>query len=76
MTIPCPINAIELPGVPRLDLKGLIVIVGPNSSGKTQLLRDINDVVCGRHRELVVASGVSFSAPPPPDDYLSLLYVC
>ena len=50
MKITCPIHAIDIPGVLGLEMKGLIVVVGPNSSGKTQLLNDINETVCGRRR--------------------------
>ncbi len=59
-----PIRTIDLPGAPDLELRGLIVVVGPNSSGKTQLLHDLNETVCGRSRELVVASALTFTTPP------------
>ena len=64
-----PIRSIDLPGVANLALQGLIVVVGPNSSGKTQLLRDINEIICGRRRELVVASTVSFDTLPPFEEH-------
>jgi len=54
-------------------MRGLIVVVGPNSSGKTQLLYDINETVCGRRRELVVSSGITFGKPPPFDEYFNFL---
>jgi len=73
MKITCPIHAIDIPGVTDLEMRGLIVVVGPNSSGKTQLLHDINETVCGRRREFVVASGVIFRKPPPFDDYFDFL---
>jgi len=73
MNIECPVRAIDLPGVPDLSLRGLIVLVGPNSSGKTQLLHDIDDTVCGRPRQLVVASAVAFRQPPPIDEYFEFL---
>jgi hypothetical protein len=73
MDVKCPIRSVDLPGVPDVKLQGLIVIVGPNSSGKTQLLHDLNEVVVGRPRELVVASGVSFNPPPPFNEYFAFL---
>lgn len=69
MDLECPIRSIDLPGVPDLELHGLIVVVGPNSSGKTQLLHDINEVVCGRRRQLVVAIAVSLRKPPSFNEY-------
>ena len=73
MDVTCPIRSVTLPGVPEMELRGLIVVIGPNSSGKTQLLQDLNDVVCGRKRQLVVASGVSFAEPPRFDEYFDFL---
>ena len=73
MDLTCPISSCDLPGVADLRLQGLIVVVGPNSSGKTQLLHDINEAVCGRPRQLVVATGVCFRAPPPFKEYFEFL---
>lgn len=73
MEIACPIYTIDLPGITDLKLQGLIVVVGPNSSGKTQFLHDLDETVCGRRRKLVVVSGITFSKPPPFDDYFSFL---
>lgn len=73
METTCPIKVIDIPGVSGLEMRGLIVVVGPNSSGKTQFLHDINETVCGRRRELVVSSGVTFRKPPPFDDYFAFL---
>jgi len=70
--IVCPVQTVDLPGVPDLGLRGLIVIVGPNSSGKTQFLHDINEAVCGRKRQLVVASAILFRKPPAFDEYFDL----
>ena len=41
MDVTCPIESVTLPGLEALALRGLIVVIGPNSSGKTQLLRDV-----------------------------------
>jgi ABC-type cobalamin/Fe3+-siderophores transport system ATPase subunit len=52
-----------LPDLGPLSCSGLIVIVGPNSSGKTQLLRDIRDRISGEPRKLVVASEIEVETP-------------
>ena len=65
-----PIERIHLPGL-RVDLKGLIVLVGANSSGKTSLLRDIHAVASGNPRTLLVANLVDFRPVPELDDYLT-----
>ena len=65
MEVTCPIRSVARPGVPDLKLQGLIVVIGPNSSGKTQFLHDVNETVCGRRRQLVVASGVFFGGNHP-----------
>src|SRR5688572_10531290 len=38
-------------------------MVGPNSSGKTQLLRDIRDRISGEPRQLVVATEIQIETP-------------
>ena len=73
MNLQNPIRAIDLPGVPDVELRGLIVVVGPNSSGKTQLLHDLNETVCGRVRQLVVASAVTLETPSPFEEYFEFL---
>lgn len=50
-----PIQKLCLRNLGQLSCAGLIVIVGPNSSGKSQLLRDISQKISGEPRELVVA---------------------
>lgn len=74
MEMQCPIHSVVIPGMSdSVELKGLIVIVGPNSSGKTQLLHDINEVVMGRKRQLVVVSSIKFNAAPDYAEYVALL---
>jgi len=73
MEIETPIASVDLPGIPDLELRGLIVVVGPNSSGKSQFLHDLNEVVVGRPRQLVVASGIQFREPPSFEEYLAHL---
>jgi hypothetical protein len=53
-----PLEHVALPLLGAVDCSGLIVIVGPNSSGKSQLLHDIHKRVTGQVRSLVVASDV------------------
>jgi ABC-type polar amino acid transport system ATPase subunit len=62
-----PIEWISIPPVGQLDMNGLVVVVGPNSSGKSQLLRDLRDAASGTPRELVVAESIKLSAPPSVD---------
>ncbi len=65
-----PISAVELPGRNLLDLKAFTVVVGPNSSGKTQLLRDIQAAAIGQARRLVVATKISFADLGELDEFV------
>ncbi len=58
-----PLKRVVIPGLGELDCSGLTVIVGSNSSGKTQLLRDIKARVAGEIRDLVVATDIEIEAP-------------
>jgi len=58
-----PIKRLELPELGELRCSGLIVIVGPNSSGKSQLLHDIKGKISGEIRELVVATDLKIETP-------------
>ena len=73
MGLDCPIRSVDLPGVPDVELRGLMVVVGPNSSGKTQFIHDLNDPLCGKPRTLVVAQALMFRPPPSFEDYFKLL---
>ena len=68
-----PVSSVRLPGMPEgLQLKGLIVVVGPNSSGKTNLLRDIHAAASGLQRDFVVAAEIGLrKAAPGVEDYIS-----
>src|SRR6266478_5259482 len=68
-----PLQLIELPGLGELDCSGLILLVGPNSSGKTQLLRDVHDRLMGSMRNFVVARRVELQKPVELNPYLSCL---
>jgi hypothetical protein len=59
-----PLEHLDLPGIGKVDCSGLILIVGPSSSGKSQLLRDIHQRVSGDPRKLVVASEVRVTRLP------------
>src|SRR5690349_23546962 len=67
-----PLESLHLPGVGRVECSGLILIVGPNSAGKSQLLRDIHQRVSGEPRQLVVATEVRI-APLPYEALMSAL---
>jgi ABC-type phosphate/phosphonate transport system ATPase subunit len=58
-----PIEYLDLPGLGEIDCSGLILIVGSNSSGKSQLLKDIYHRVLGGQRELVVAKKIDVRKP-------------
>ena len=59
-----PLRRVGLPGLGDLECSGLIVLVGPNSSGKSQLLQDIYRCIAGEPRNLVVAASVQIDKPP------------
>ena len=59
-----PLRQVTLPGLGDLECSGLIVLVGPNSSGKSQLLQDIYGRISGTPRPLVVASDIQIEKPP------------
>jgi hypothetical protein len=58
-----PLECVEVPGVGELRSSGLILVVGPNSSGKSQLLQDLFQRLAGEPRALVVASDVRVRKP-------------
>jgi Overcoming lysogenization defect protein-like, TOPRIM domain/AAA domain, putative AbiEii toxin, Type IV TA system len=58
-----PLQQVKLPGIGDLRCSGLILIVGPNSSGKSQFLQDLSLRLSGAPRSLVVASEVRISKP-------------
>ncbi len=59
-----PLGRVLLPGLGDLQCSGLVVLVGPNSSGKSQLLQDIYQRLAGEPRQLVVAQEISIEKPP------------
>lgn len=59
-----PIASLSIPGIPIFQPSGLIAIVGPNSSGKTRLLRDIDNYMNGSLESLVVATDIEIASVP------------
>lgn len=59
-----PLGKLTITGIGDVDCSGLILIVGPNSAGKSQLLRDIHQRVSGEPRRLVVASKIEIAKLP------------
>lgn len=68
-----PLKRVTLPGGKEIDTKGLVLIVGPNSSGKTQFLRDIHASLLGQPRRLVVAHEVNVNKPALIDELVECL---
>jgi hypothetical protein len=68
-----PLRSVAVPNVGRLESKGLVLVIGPNSSGKTQFLRDIQGRVQGQPRKLVVCDDVEIVRPPSLESLLELL---
>ena len=58
-----PLQEVLLPDLGAIDSAGLIDVIGPNSSGKTQLLRDLEQRLAGTPRNLVVAERISIQKP-------------
>lgn len=65
-----PIEAVSLQGITSLALRGLIVVVGPNSSGKTTLLREIHSAVSGVERKLLIAQKISYRSLPSVEAFI------
>lgn len=68
-----PFQRVVLPGLGELDCSGLILVVGPNSSGKTQLLQDLYRRLAGEPRTLVVATSVELRKPDDLNAFLACL---
>jgi energy-coupling factor transporter ATP-binding protein EcfA2 len=67
-----PLAQIVLPNNLSISPRGLIVLVGPNSSGKTQFLTDIASHLAGHTtRRSVVCSSITSQAPSDPAAFLN-----
>lgn len=69
-----PLKSIAVPNVGRIVPKGLVLVIGPNSAGKTQLLRDIHGRMLGNARRLVVCDDIEISRPPSLELLLDMLF--
>ena len=58
-----PLDRVVLSGIGELNCSGLILVVGPNSSGKTQLLHDLQMRLSGEPRLLIVAERIDVRKP-------------
>lgn len=67
------IKSFDIENISDISLSGLVVIIGPNSSGKTQLLHDLNSAICGKLRDLVVAQKIQYQEPSSFEEYFEHL---
>jgi len=58
-----PLKGIWLPGVELVNPKGVVVVVGPNSSGKTLFLRDIENYLLTGESSFVVCEAIAAAKP-------------
>lgn len=69
-----PLKSIAVPNVGRVMPKGLVLVIGPNSAGKTQFLRDIHGRMLGNARGLVVCDDIELSRPESLQPLLDVLF--
>ena len=69
-----PLKSIAIPNVGRLSPRGLVLVIGPNSSGKTQLLKDIHGRIVGQPRSLVVCDDIELQRPSSLESLLETLH--
>jgi ABC-type Na+ transport system ATPase subunit NatA len=69
-----PLKSIAVPNVGRVEPRGLVLVIGPNSAGKTQFLRDIHGRMLGNARRLVVCDDIEMSRPASLETLLEVLY--
>jgi len=65
-----PLKRIRLPGAVIEGPSGLIIVIGPNSSGKTLFLNDIQNHLSGSKESLVVCKSFAVNKPTSLGDYL------
>src|SRR5438105_8527890 len=68
-----PLESIELPDLGVVPATGLIVVVGPNSSGKTLLLRDVIQLVRGAPEKSIVCKSLRLRPPDSAQAFLTEL---
>src|SRR5437899_2540146 len=64
---------VALPEIGDIPCSGLTVIVGPNSSGKSQFLLDLYQHLTGERRKPVVASDVQVNKPADYPQFIRCL---
>ena len=62
-----PLKSITVPGAEISDPEGLIVVIGPNSSGKTLFLKDIERYLTTGKPELIVCQSITPQKPVDSD---------
>jgi hypothetical protein len=70
------LEGFSVPGVGAIDPRGLLVVVGPNSSGKTLLLRELHERLTGQTRQLVVLEQVNLRKLTSLDTFLEAMKTC
>ncbi|WLD11877.1 TOPRIM nucleotidyl transferase/hydrolase domain-containing protein [Planctellipticum variicoloris] len=68
------LSSITVPPGIAIRPTGLVLIVGPNSAGKTQLLKDITAILTGKQRDLVVCSDFQLTKPQNVEDPMKTFY--
>jgi predicted ATP-binding protein involved in virulence len=58
-----PLASIKLPGAVIENPSGLIIVIGPNSSGKTLFLRDIQEYLMTGNQKFIVCENVGARKP-------------
>lgn len=68
-----PLKSIAIPNVGQIQPSGLVLVIGPNSAGKTQFLRDIQSRLLGEARTLVVCEEIKIERPDSFDAFVETL---
>jgi predicted ATP-dependent endonuclease of OLD family len=68
------LKSFTLPNIGEVKGPGVVVVVGPNSSGKTQLLKDLHRRLTGTAEPLAVCESIETEIPNDFDDLLSYLF--
>lgn len=68
-----PLKSIAVPSVGSMVPSGLTVVIGPNSSGKTQMLKDLQARLLGQSRKLVVCEKIELERPPELEPLIDTL---
>lgn len=63
LTLPNPLKSIAVPNIGTIQPSGLTVVIGPNSAGKTQMLKGLQAKLLGQSRKLVVCEKIDLERP-------------